>query len=208
MFEGDTPIGIISERDLVGQVAEDPDGWQRRLAGASILRKLECITPESSVADASASLAEHRLRQLPVLTKDGKLAGIITQADLLHASHLWLEEYAANLERLVTERTAQLQESEQRRTDLVDLTTQEIMLSLYDGAAWGATEALTSNDYADWGANIAYTGDDRPVVIWLADEDGDRMVTPDGSPSTAVLYAAWKMGSSKENRCMPRFQLE
>ncbi len=126
VFEGDTPIGIISERDLVGLVASDPDGWHRRLAGESIRRKLECITPESSVADASACLAEHRLRQLPVLTEAGTLAGIITQADLLHASHLWLEEYAANLERLVTERTAQLQESEQRRTDLVDLTVHDI----------------------------------------------------------------------------------
>jgi len=126
VFEGETPIGIISERDLVGLVAEDPDGWGRRLAGENIRRKLECITPESSVADASASLAEHRLRQLPVVTDTGKLAGIITQADLLHASHLWLEEYAGNLERLVTERTAQLQESEQRRTDLVDLTVHDI----------------------------------------------------------------------------------
>lgn len=126
IFEGETPIGIISERDLVGLIAEDPDGWQHRQAGANIRRKLECIAPESSVADASTILAGHRLRQLPVLTESGALAGIITQADLLHASHLWLEEYSANLERLVTERTAQLQESEQRRTDLVDLTVHDI----------------------------------------------------------------------------------
>jgi CBS domain-containing protein len=126
VFERERPVGIISERDLVRLVAEDPTGWHARLARAHMRGPLRVTTPETSVVDASAALEDHRLRQLPVVAADGRLAGIITQADLLHASHLWLEEYAANLERLVAERTAQLQESEQRRSDLVDLTVHDI----------------------------------------------------------------------------------
>jgi signal transduction histidine kinase len=126
VFERGRPVGIISERDLVRLVAEDPTGWHERVARAHMRGPLRVTTPETSVVDASAELENHRLRQLPVVAADGRLAGIITQADLLHASHLWLEEYAANLERLVSERTAQLQESEQRRGDLVDLTVHDI----------------------------------------------------------------------------------
>jgi signal transduction histidine kinase len=127
IFEGERPVGIISERDLVRLVTEDPAGWSQRIAGDVMTRPLHAISPETSVVDASGVLAQHRIRRLPVISStDGALHGIVTQTDLLRASHHRLEEYAADLERLVADRTADLRASEQRRNDLVDLTVHDM----------------------------------------------------------------------------------
>lgn len=127
IFEGERPLGIISERDLVRLVTEDPRGWHERIAGDVMTQPLYAIGPATSVVEASAELAKYRIRRLPVIAPDdGTLCGIVTQTDLLRASHRRLEEYAADLERLVTERTDDLRASEQRRNDLVDLTVHDM----------------------------------------------------------------------------------
>ena len=126
VFDDGRPVGIVSERDLVRVVAEDPAGWAALPARAVMTHPLHVTTPDSAVTDASADLERHGIRRLPVVTGDGELAGIVTQTDLLHAAHLGLQEYATDLERLVAERTSELRESERRRSDLVDLTAHDI----------------------------------------------------------------------------------
>ena len=42
--------------------------------------------PDMSVADASALMKRERVHRLPVLDKDKKLVGIITEKDILYAS--------------------------------------------------------------------------------------------------------------------------
>ena len=44
------------------------------------------ITPDTSFPDAFRIIREKGIRYLPVMDKRGKLAGIVTQTDLLHAS--------------------------------------------------------------------------------------------------------------------------
>src|SRR4029453_4162540 len=84
----------------------------------------------ASVAQAIGKLTRHHIRRLPVVSSEGELAGIVTQTDLLRAAHRRLEEHSANLERVVSERTAELREIARQRDDLVDLTVHDIKNSL------------------------------------------------------------------------------
>jgi signal transduction histidine kinase len=124
------PAGIVSERDLVRAIARDPEGWADRRVHEVMSHPLHVTDVSASVTQAIGDLARHRVRRLPVITPEGRLAGIVTQTDLLHAANRRLEEHCAHLEQLVSARTAELAETERRRDDLVDLTVHDIKNSL------------------------------------------------------------------------------
>ncbi len=124
--DGDRPVGILSERDLVRETARDPVGWTTRTAGETMAQPLVVVDPDTTVPDAIAEIGRRGIRRLPVVSRAGRLCGIVTQTDLLRAAHARLEEYARDLERIVLERTGQLRESERQRNDLVDLTVHDI----------------------------------------------------------------------------------
>jgi signal transduction histidine kinase len=130
VMEGSTAVGIVSERDIVREVAGDPIGWKERVVHGVMSHPLYTTDTGASVARAIAELARYHIRRLPVLTQEGNLAGIVTQTDLLRAAHSRLLEYTLDLERVVSERTAELRTIEQRRDDLVDLTVHDIKNSL------------------------------------------------------------------------------
>ena len=130
VLEAGAPVGILSERDLVRQATADPRGWAERAVRDAMTRSLHFASPDEPIADAIKALARHHVRRLPVVDDDGDLVGIVTQTDLLRAAQLRLQDYAAHLERLVAERTADLREIEHRRDDLVDLTVHDIKNSL------------------------------------------------------------------------------
>jgi signal transduction histidine kinase len=130
VLEADTPVGILSERDLVRHVVGDPQGWGGRPVRDAMTRPLHLASPDESIARAIGDLSRHHIRRLPVVNAGGELVGIVTQTDLLRAAQQRLQEYTADLERLVAERTADLREIERRRDDLVDLTVHDIKNSL------------------------------------------------------------------------------
>jgi signal transduction histidine kinase len=130
VLDGDAPAGIVSERDIVREVSGDPAGWADRLVRDVMSHPLHVTDTGASVARAIAELARHHIRRLPVMGDDGRLAGIVTQTDLLRAAHSRLLEYTLDLERVVKDRTTELRSIEQRRDDLVDLTVHDIKNSL------------------------------------------------------------------------------
>jgi CBS domain-containing protein len=79
--------GLVTDRDLVVRVlaadlgADTPVG---EIASADICS----ITPDASLAEAARLLGQEQLRRLPVVDAEGRLVGILTQADLArNASH-------------------------------------------------------------------------------------------------------------------------
>lgn len=130
VMEGDSPAGMVSERDLVRLVAENPTDWAGRKMSAVMSHPLYSTDSGASVSEAIATLARHHIRRLPALSTDGRLAGIVTQTDLLRAAHEKLQNYATELERLVQARSSELRDIEQRRDDLVDLTVHDVKNSL------------------------------------------------------------------------------
>lgn len=80
--EGETPVGIVTDRDLATRVlaeAEDPDG----LTAADVMSTDLCVaSPNAGFYEAAEVMAENGVRRLPVCTEDDELAGIITADDL------------------------------------------------------------------------------------------------------------------------------
>jgi CBS domain-containing protein len=75
--------GIISERDVVRALADDPGVLDRRV-GAIMTTKVITCTPEHTVTDAMALMTHGRHRHLPVVDGD-ELAGIVSIGDLVKA---------------------------------------------------------------------------------------------------------------------------
>jgi CBS domain-containing protein len=52
-------------------------------AADAMSRDLLTVTPDSTIASAIELMIEHRVSGLPVVTRDGQVAGVITEGDLL-----------------------------------------------------------------------------------------------------------------------------
>lgn len=79
--EGDTPVGIVTDRDLAVRVlAEEADPAE--LAAADVMTDdVVSIAAEDGFYGAATTMADHGIRRLPV-QEDGALVGILTVDDL------------------------------------------------------------------------------------------------------------------------------
>ena len=68
-----------------------------------MVRPVVSVTPETTVAEAAGLMLDHRISGLPVLDRDGRLVGIISEGDLLRRAETgttrrgprWLEFFSA-----------------------------------------------------------------------------------------------------------------
>ncbi len=85
--------GIVSDRDirlampspLTVADAERADFLERTPIAAIMNRNVISIAPGETMEDAAKQLYRHRISSLPVVTPDGRLAGILTETDILHS---------------------------------------------------------------------------------------------------------------------------
>jgi acetoin utilization protein AcuB len=93
VVEGGQLAGILSDRDLRSAMpsplgAETPEGVARvestPVAGV-MTRAVFSAGPFDTVEDAAVQMRRHRVGCLPVLDAEGRLLGIITETDILHA---------------------------------------------------------------------------------------------------------------------------
>ncbi len=83
VFEGNQPVGVVSERDVVRSLAAgaDPDEvW------AADVMSTETVwgSPDDSLIDAADALSAAGIRHLP-LRRGGRLVGIVSSRDILSA---------------------------------------------------------------------------------------------------------------------------
>jgi len=81
VVEGDTPVGILTERDLVAFAAGATDA-RTALVGDYMTGDPDTVQESEEVIDAFRRLAAHGYRHIPVVAA-GKLVGIITMRDLI-----------------------------------------------------------------------------------------------------------------------------
>lgn len=80
-----TVLGIVSERDIVRALAGMGESVMRMTAGQLMTRVLFTASPASTIPDALQLMTDRRVRHLPVLHADGKLAGMVSIGDLVKA---------------------------------------------------------------------------------------------------------------------------
>lgn len=82
--DGETPDGILSERDIVRQLAKVGSGCLDKTVGDYMTRKLVTCTMQSSSEEVLGQMTEGRFRHMPVLEGE-KLVGLISLGDVVKA---------------------------------------------------------------------------------------------------------------------------
>ena len=93
VVEGQNPIGILSEADYVKKIASLDKRPSDVTVSEIMSPKFRWVEPTTTIEDAIQKMLNHKIRRLVVL-EDQKLAGVITQTDLVAhlRSKLLIEE--------------------------------------------------------------------------------------------------------------------
>lgn len=76
------PLGVISERDVVGALAvgADPDVLT---AGEAMTAYVISARPDDPVFDAASQMIDDAMRHIPIIDTDGVVVGVVSARDLL-----------------------------------------------------------------------------------------------------------------------------
>jgi CBS domain-containing protein len=82
IVEGDRLIGTVTDRDIVTRViaeGKDPESTLvREIASTNVVT----VDPEQDLDEALRLMAKHQVRRLPVVEEDGRVVGVVAQADV------------------------------------------------------------------------------------------------------------------------------
>jgi CBS domain-containing protein len=82
IVEDDKLIGTLTDRDIAIRVVaegKDPDQTTvREVASTNVVT----IDPQQDLDEALRLMAKHQVRRLPVVEEDGRLVGVVAQADV------------------------------------------------------------------------------------------------------------------------------
>jgi CBS domain-containing protein len=82
IVEGNRLVGTLTDRDIVLRVvaeSKDPQAVQvREVASTAPVT----IDPEQNLDEALRLMASHQVRRLPVVEEDGRVVGVLAQADV------------------------------------------------------------------------------------------------------------------------------
>lgn len=93
--DGKTADGILSERDIVRELAKSGGGCLDRNVGDYMTRKLVTCTPHSSAEEVLRLMTDGRFRHMPVI-ENGEMVGLVSLGDVVKAqlSQLAMEKDA------------------------------------------------------------------------------------------------------------------
>jgi CBS domain-containing protein len=84
--DGDRLAGTITDRDItIRVIAEGKDPTSTNV-GDVASKDIVAIEPQQDLSEALKLMAQHQVRRLPVVEEDGRLVGILAQADVARAS--------------------------------------------------------------------------------------------------------------------------
>jgi CBS domain-containing protein len=83
IVEAQRLVGMLTDRDItVRVVAEGKDPEQVKVRDVASSSQLVTVSPQQDLDEALRMMAKHQVRRLPVVEEDGKLVGVVAQADV------------------------------------------------------------------------------------------------------------------------------
>lgn len=99
--DGKAVDGIISERDLVRELARLGTGAVKRTVADVMTRDITTCTPDETLDDLMSTMTQRRIRHVPIL-EDDALVGIVSIGDVVKTRLDMLEVEKESLEQYVT----------------------------------------------------------------------------------------------------------
>ena len=82
IVDGDRLTGVLTDRDIAVRVVADGKDPSSTKVEEIASTNLVTIDPQQDLDEALRLMAQHQVRRLPVVEEDGKLVGIVAQADV------------------------------------------------------------------------------------------------------------------------------
>ncbi len=83
VVEGNTPIGVITDRDIAIAVGTRGRSPQKIRVEEVMTAKLFACTPDDDIHTALKTMRKDKVRRLPVVTDDGALKGMLSINDVV-----------------------------------------------------------------------------------------------------------------------------
>jgi CBS domain-containing protein len=82
VVEGDRLVGVLTDRDIAVRVVAEGRDPEQVKASEVASRDLVTLDPQQDLDEALRLMARHQVRRLPVVEEDGRLVGVVAQADV------------------------------------------------------------------------------------------------------------------------------
>ena len=82
IVEGDRLVGTLTDRDIVTRVVAEGRDPQSVAVREVASTDLVTIDPQQDLGEALQLMARNQVRRLPVVEEDGRLIGVVAQADV------------------------------------------------------------------------------------------------------------------------------
>jgi CBS domain-containing protein len=82
IVEGDRLVGTLTDRDIAIRVVAEGRDPARTPVREVASTELVTVDPQQDLDEALRLMAEHQVRRVPVVEEDGRLVGIVAQADI------------------------------------------------------------------------------------------------------------------------------
>ncbi len=138
VLQNRVPAGIVTERDFTALAASMLAGSPPENLADLMSANLITVNADSDCHAAYELMQQKGIRRLIVVEADGSFCGLVTRADILRAHTAEIEQQKANLEKRVSDRTAELTELNEV---LSNLSMRDSMLDIGNRRAMDVTLA-------------------------------------------------------------------
>ena len=98
IVDGDRVTGVLTDRDIAIQVVAEGKDPHSTTIGEIASSNLVTVDPDQDLDEALRLMARHQVRRLPVVEEDGRLVGILAQADV--AEHAGAQQTGEVVEKI------------------------------------------------------------------------------------------------------------